>query len=225
MIKSIAFSCLHLLGLLSLQAQDFDKDSIYYTPLERNLNKKDSQPTELSRKHNYFFTVLSGTLIGSSGVSSEGFASYSFSTTHGIRLGKRLGLGAGVGYDSYLNWNAMPIFASLSYDVIGKKNKLFVQLNYGKSLIKKAENQYEYSVSTYEGRSMINPSLGYKFVYENLRLYVQAGLKVQNITIRSEYPIYYTYSYRSIAPLPNTTFSKTDLTLNRFYFSIGFGWK
>ncbi len=223
MIKSVIFSFGCILGLMSLQAQDFDKDSIYYTPLEPRLTKE-SQRIEVNRKGRYFFTVLSGTLIGNNGISGDGFATYSFSTTHGVRLGNRLGLGAGVGFDSYLDWKAIPIFASLSYDLIGKRNKLFVQLNYGKSLVKKAENQYEYGVTTYEGRSMINPSLGYKFVYDNLKLYIQAGWKIQNITFRSEYPTYYTYTVRSIAPMPNASYSKTDLTLNRFYFSIGFGW-
>ncbi len=224
MIKAVIFSFVYILGLLSLQAQDFDKDSIYYTPLEPR-QRKDNQLIEVNRKVRYFFNVLSGTLIGNSGISGDGFATYSFSTTHGVRLGNRLGLGAGVGFDSYLDWKAMPLFISLSYDLIGKKNKLFVQLNYGKSLVKKSENQYEYGVTTYEGRSMINPSLGYKFAFDNLRLYIQAGLKMQNIKIRSEYPTYYTYAFQSLAPLPNSTYSKTDLTLNRFYFSIGFGWK
>ena len=104
--------------------QDFDRDSIYYTPIEKNLTKNNTQQQKPSDKNYYFFNFLSGTLIGSSGMNDKGLATFSFSTTHGVRLGNRLSVGAGVGFDSYLEWKAVPLFGSLSYDLLGKKNKI-----------------------------------------------------------------------------------------------------
>ncbi len=225
MMKGIALSVLYILMLLPSFAQDFDRDSIFYTPIEKGLTKKTIEPPEPKRKSHYYFNFLSGTLIGNSGINGEESATYSFTTTHGVRLGNRLSVGVGLGFDSYWGWKAMPVFGSLSYDLLGKKNRLFVQLNYGKSWVKKAESQYEYGTTTYNGGGMINPSLGYKIVYHDLRLYILAGFKMQKVNMYTEYPGYYSYANRLIAPTPNSSYSNTELSMNRAYFSIGFGWK
>lgn len=154
-----------------------------------------------------------------------GMATFTFSTVHGVRIGKRLSAGAGLGFDSYLGWIAMPLFGSLSYDLFGKKNKVFVQLNYGTALVNKVTTGYEYGNASNTGSRMFNPSLGYKIASGNLRLYIQAGYKMQKIDMYNVYPVYYSTSFRSIAPTPNSSYSNTELSMNRAYFSIGFGWK
>ncbi|MBK5278171.1 MAG: hypothetical protein JJE09_04830 [Bacteroidia bacterium] len=214
---------LFVLVAFTASSQDFDRDSIYYTPIEKKAHPH--RPISSDKNSHYFFNFLSGTLIGGSGIYDSEIATFSFSTTHGVRLGKRFGVGAGVGFDSYSSWKALPFFGTLSYDLLGKKNRLFAQLNYGVSHVKKVKSQYEYGSTTHEGGTMISPSLGYKIVYGDLRLYISVGYKSQKIFLHSEYPAYYSYAFSIRAPGPNSSFNDTALSLNRAYFSIGFGWK
>jgi hypothetical protein len=226
MIKYSALVGLAVLTVFTSAAQNFDSDSIYYTPIERASAKIEVERNLPDKKIHYFFNFLSGTLVGGSGMNGEGMATFTFSTVYGARFGKRLSVGAGLGFDSYLGWKAMPFFGSLSYDLFGKSNKVFVQLNYGIALVNKVTTGYEYGNTTnYNGRGMFNPSLGYKIVNENLRLYIQVGYKMQRINMNNVYPVYYSTSFRSIAPTPNSYYTDTELSINRAYFSIGFGWK
>lgn len=226
MMKYSVLSALAILAVFTSVAQNFESDSIYYTPIERTIAKIDTEHIDMPHKKiHYFFNFLSGTLVGGSGINEEGMATFTFSTLHGARIGKRLSAGAGLGFDSYLGWKAMPLFGSLSYDLFGKKNKVFVQLNYGTALVSKVITGNEYGNASHTGSRMFNPSLGYKIASGNLRLYIQAGYKMQKIDMYNVYPVYYSTSFRSIAPTPNSSYSNTDLSMNRAYFSIGFGWK
>ncbi len=225
MIKSSILTSLFALITLTTVAQNFEGDSIYYTPLGKNIVQKATLEPLLVKNARYFFAFQSGALMGGSVIGEKGMTTFSFATTHGVRLGKRFGVGVGAGFDSYFGWKALPLFGSVSFDVLGKKNKVFVQVNYGGAWVKKAKSPYEYGATTYDGGRMINPSVGYKIVYGDVRLYIQVGYKLQRITMNSEYPSYFSYSYSRIAPLPNSSFSKTELSMNRAYFSIGFGWR
>ena len=226
MTKYSVLSGLAILVVFNTVAQDFDSDSIYYTPIERTITKVDTESINLPDKRiHYFFNFLSGALVGGSGINEEGMATFTFSTVHGVRIGKRLSAGAGLGFDSYLGWKAMPLFGSLSYDLFGKRNKVFVQLNYGTAWVSRIMTGYEYGNTSHTGSKMFNPSLGYKISSGNLRLYIQAGYKIQKINMYAVYPGYYSYANRLIAPTPNSSYSNTELSMNRAYFSIGFGWK
>ena len=81
--------------------------------------------TTLKKKVSYFFTFGMGAMIGCNACQSTGnVANFTTSSVHGIQIGKRLSLGAGVGFDSYENWKTMPIFGSASFDLFGRKNKI-----------------------------------------------------------------------------------------------------
>ena len=87
----------------------------------------DAQDSLSKRKIEYYFQFQSGALIGCTSCSDGKQISFSGSTTHGIKIGRKLRVGAGVGLDSYFEWNTMPLFGSVSWDLIGKKNVLFVK--------------------------------------------------------------------------------------------------
>src|SRR6218665_722584 len=76
------------------------------------------------KTNNYFFVVQTGALLGDK-------VTFSSSTIHGIKLSKRLRAGAGIGFNSYEDAQALPLFGSMSLDLFGKKNTVFVQMDYG----------------------------------------------------------------------------------------------
>src|SRR5688500_17542250 len=84
-------------------------------------------------KVRYFYNFLAGGLLGDEGQGTG----FSISTIHGVRK-NRLALGAGVGYDSYYDWRAIPAFGSISYDFAKvKRNAFYLQVNAGYSYAKK----------------------------------------------------------------------------------------
>lgn len=164
------------------------------------------------RKVVYFNNVLAGGLFGESGQESG----LSLSTTHGIRWG-RMALGAGVGFDSYLHWKAVPFFGSISVDLARiKQNAFYFQINAGNSFAEKINREtWLFDYREY-GSTMIGTTAGYRINTDKLTLYIAAGHKFQRVH----------YSYN---PSPwssewggSTFFVEEDM--NRFLVQIGFGW-
>ena len=180
------------------------------------------------RKSNvaYYFTFGMGAMIGCEQCHTTGpTASFSASMVHGVRIGKKGSVGAGIAFDAYENWKTLPVFGSASWDLFGKKNKVFVQMNYGyaSAWINKDTKYYGYKGS--EGGKMINPLLGYRIQSGNVRLVFSLGYKVQRVFSRYEYPTYYTLATNdNFAPLPAST-KEIRIDMNRFVVGMAVGWK
>jgi hypothetical protein len=117
------------------------------------------------------------------------------------------------------------VFGSASWDLFGKKNKVFVQMNYGYAgaWINKDMKDYGYKGS--EGGKMINPLLGYRIQSGNVRLLFSLGYKVQRVFSRFDYPTYYAYpTYDKFAPLPAST-KEIRIDMNRFVVGMAVGWR
>jgi len=178
---------------------------------------KDSLQT---KKVGYFFSVQTGAMFGDQ-------VTFSSSTIHGLRLGKKLRVGAGVGFDSFEDAQTLPLFGSTSWDLFGKKNVVFVQVNYGWvpwawSLALKDV----YGFKKIDGGETFSAMIGYRIVYGDIRLAVLAGYRHQDITVYNEYPINY-YSFSSyIAPggYPYNS-QRIDERINRFAVSLSMGWR
>ena len=164
------------------------------------------------KKLTYFNTFLAGGLIGEKGKGTG----VTLSTIHGVRL-KRAAFGAGIGFDSYFDWKALPIFGSVSFD-FGKirANALFVQFNagYAETWLVRHEEAWMPPYREYGG-TMVASSLGYRITKERFSLYVMAGHKFQRAHITSE-PVLWS----SFAP---TVRQRIEEDMNRLVVQIGFG--
>ena len=239
---------------LTVCAQDFDADSIYYTPIpkvnpaeqSRKSNYSvDDESLEQPRKPNpfatglvssdsviseqfvgYFFNVQVGSLIGCSDCIAEKEVSFTASTVHGITIGKKLRVGGGVGFDSYYGWQTVPFFGSVSFDLLGSKNTnaFFIQCNYGWSSPWRTEKAWEVMQTSVEGGQMFYGMAGVRLKYYDLRLSFTLGGKVQEVYSYFDSPTYY-YDING-NPISGTS-SRTTIaeTMKRFAATVTIGWK
>lgn len=229
-MKGLGIFILMVSATVMALAQDFDSDSIYYTPIEKfpnhNLEEEKLPVVTDQNKVSYFFFIQSGALVGCKDCTFKREISFSTSTVHGITLGNKLRIGAGIGLDTYQNWQTLPIFGSISWDLFGNKNKnaLFIQFNYGWA--KARENKYTFAnYQIIDGGSMISTQVGYRIRYHDLRIALGVGSKYQKVSASYQYPSYY-YDYinnRSIEGDLNTVTLRESL--KRFSLMMAIGWK
>ena len=224
---SVIFLCVEV---ITLNAQNFDADSVYYSVIPKNNNqvrKKSSNDSDIeaSKKVSYFFNVQSGVLIGCKDCSFKHEVTVSAATTHGITIGKKLRLGAGVGFDSYQNWQTFPLFGSVSWDLFGSKNRnaLFIQFDYGSA--KPKANELTYSpYKDFDTGRMVSTQIGYRINYHDLKISLAIGSKYQRINASYQYPSYrYDFRGTPIIGTPNTTTLRESI--NRFSLMMAIGWK
>jgi hypothetical protein len=213
-------------------AQNNDSDSIYYTPIPtpkptRTLTRNDELKN--SRSIVYFFTIQAGALVGCNDCSNGKEFTFSAATTQGITIGMRLRTGIGLGFDSYQNWQTFPVYGMVSWDLIGNKDKnaVFVQMSYGWAhpwFVR--DGAYASYVadpfSDVQGGRTLNPQIGYRINYYDLKLSVAIGYKFQQIHYRK--PGYY-YPNCPQCDFPQLSFDDITQDMNRVQLVIGVGWK
>ncbi len=222
-----------LIAATAIQAQNFDADSVYYTPIPVAVKKedhrikvfRDSLPND--KPYGYFFNLQVGPLIGCSDCSKGKEITFTASTIHGITIGKKLRTGLGIGLDSYTEWHTMPIFGSVSWDVFGTKNTnaIFLQFNYGwsKPWRNKSREQYEYGFKDVDGGRMVNTQIGYRIKYHDVRIALSVGTKYQRVSANYEYPNYYYIQQGANQGASNTRVIQHSM--NRLQFALTVGWK
>jgi hypothetical protein len=135
-----------------------------------------AEPDSLSRIH-YFYSIHSGILTGSKGNGSTITASL----LQGVRY-KSFAVGAGLGYNTYLEWQTLPLFMFASADFArGRHGAFFVQCGAGYSKAWNLPVDAETFASNLEGRHYIHPLIGYRIKKDKLRLYLSAGYMFQRI--------------------------------------------
>lgn len=171
------------------------------------------------RKTGYFFSVQTGAIIGDQ-------VDLSFSTIHGFRIGKKLRLGAGIGFDSFKDVQVAPVFGSASWDLFGKKNVVFVQANYGWVPFAWSPTQKDvYGFDKASGGEMFSAMLGYRIAYGNARFAVMAGFRHQDVKTEYKYPYYFPTPWSSLY-LPDTNSTQAfSRNMNRFALTLSAGWK
>ena len=207
-------------------AQDYSGDSVFYTPISKIKKKSPTSALDQGRWINYFFTLQTGALIGCKDCSQVSDVSFTTSTVHGVTIGRKLRIGAGFGFDSYTDWQTLPIFGAVSWDLIGNKNSnaLFVQWNYGgaKAWMNKTAQEYGYKDSS--GGRTTSVQLGYRIKYYDLRISFSLGLRSQQVSSYNEYPTFYRGPTGQL--VAGTPSSKTNSEeLNRLQFSMTLGWR
>jgi hypothetical protein len=143
-----------------------------------------AQSDSTERKHfTYFNNLFAGGLLGEKGIGS----SLSASTNHGIRY-KRISAGAGVGYDAYGEWSAMPLTAFISYDIVtANNNALYVQCmgGYSYAWFRSPENNWVTIEYDSKGGGTLSPTIGYRIKADRWSLYLAMGYKFQRIKYES----------------------------------------
>lgn len=186
--------------------------------------QSERQDSLRKRKIEYYFQVQSGSLIGCNSCSDGKQINFSGSTTHGIKIGRKLRVGAGVGLDSYFDWNTMPVFGSVSWDLIGKKNALYVEFNYGGALASWRPIEYqEYGLQKTDAGKMYSYGLGYRIKYEKMHISIGVGRKTQLVTSYYEYPTYYWNNRNYILGDPSRKTVKNEM--NRLQVWLAVVWK
>ena len=149
-----------------------------------SLMRADAQSDSSASSSSCFFIIHSGALLGKKGYSTSATASL----MPGIRY-QRFGFGVGVGYDAYIDWRTLPLFAGVSYDLSrSKKRTMFLHINTGYS---KAWNPgadaapIDYSGG---GGFFYHPFLGYKVKHGKVSIHFTAGYKWQRLTWSWLYP-------------------------------------
>jgi len=151
---------------------------------------------------------------------------FSAATIHGITLGKKLRIGGGVGFDSFKDVNTMPMFGSASFDLFGKRNAVFVQATYGwASFAWSPSRKNDYGFKEAKGGEDISLMLGYRISSGDVRIAFLAGLKHQEIQIKSQYPVYYPWSWPSLPKGEEYNTAVLEQTMNRLVVSLSVGWR
>jgi len=238
-VKYTLLTILVAAGTLAI-GQDFDSDSVYYTSIPKQTEPKRA-PRQLFKdtvQNNqlieYFFTIQSGTLIGDgpaefvigcTDCDQRKEITFSAATIHGITIGRKLRTGLGIGFDTYKEWKTLPLFGSVSWDLLGTKNihALFIQANYGWSKPWRDNSGWDDPAST-EGGRMASALVGYRIRYHDATISLSIGPKTQRIYRHYEYPTYYYLSDGTVVEgTPNKTTIKEDL--GRLVISLSVGWK
>ncbi len=236
-IRQTIFLLLLMAGTSIGYAQNYDFDSVYYTPIPKpqaKIRKKAKEEIQLSKKIEYFFNVQTGLLVGCNDCGKAKELTFSATTVHGITIGRKLRAGLGLGFDSYQNWQTLPIYGVASWDLIGNKNKnaVFLQMAYGWAhpwFIR--DGAYgSYTSDPFSGASggrTINPQIGYRMKYYNLKLSMAVGYKFQRIHYSSAYFQLYpncpTCNYYITTNQISTTAITQDMSRVQLIMSVG--WK
>lgn len=219
----------------AIHAQNFDADSIYYTPIPKAAESAAKKPfprkifldtIQNDKLIQYFFNVQAGPLIGCNDCSQGKEVTFTSSTVHGITIGKKFRTGIGVGFDSYYSWQTLPLFGSVSWDLLGTKNTqaLFVQFNYGWSKPWRKKTEWEYGFAGIDGGRMANAQIGYRIKYHDLKISLAIGSKRQQVYTYFEFPTFIYLEDGTMVPgTPSTTTVKQDM--KRLMFSLAIGWK
>ena len=170
-----------------------------------------SDTTSISKnKIVYFNNFLAGGIFGK----AESGSGPSLLMTHGVRM-NRLAIGAGVGFDSYLDWKTLPVIGSIYFDFAKiKQNALFILFSAGYSNAWRIKGEDPILDEHARGGEMINSMVGYRIKANQFSLYISAGHKFQQVQ-RS-------YNPTPWSSVPGSKVSVEE-NMNRMVIQIGFG--
>jgi len=175
----------------------------------------------------YFLSLYSGPLISCKDCVGGRQVTSSTALVQGVTVGNRLRMGIGVGFDSYIGWQVMPVFVSGGFDVIGNKDKnaVFVQFNYGwtKPWLND-QLYYDYGNTKVTGGRMVHSQIGYRLKYGDIKISIAVGHKYQRLYSYYEYPSFiYDFNGRIVAGEPSRRTVRESLS--RLAVTVGIGWR
>lgn len=210
-----------------LQAQHVTDDSVQYTPIPIPVVKEkkahdSGETSKRDRKVVYFLLLQSGALVGCSQCGDATDVSFTTSAVNGVTIAKKIQAGVGLGFDTYLGWQTLPVYTSLGYDLFGSKNgnAFFIQLNYGYSKAWRLESFRGYSFERAEGGRMFASQAGYRIKYHDLNFSFMAGVKFQRVFSYYAYPTWNLFNGEYQQGTNNTTV-KQDMSRLMITMAVG----
>jgi hypothetical protein len=176
----------------------------------------------VKKEGRYFFSARAGmTLCGACDI--DGPTTGYLNIVQGIRLTPGSRLGVGFGLMSASQRVVVPIFGHFKVDLFGKKNKLFVEANYGVGSAWAQTRDEQWWTETVKAKSYFQPSIGYSIKYHDLKIGILMGMQVLKMVSVLSYPSYgWIADYRR-GGTPNTTEFKYDVS--RVMVGMSIGWR
>lgn len=129
-------------------------------------------------KFHYFFCLQTGGAFGKNGHGG----SLTNALIQGVRY-ERITFGVGVGYDVYTDWQVVPLFASVSFDVLRHgAGAAYVQMNGGYSDAWSSTLRDSPLFFIEKRNPYLNPLVGYRLAAGKMNVYLSAGYKFQRVT-------------------------------------------
>jgi hypothetical protein len=165
-----------------------------------------------------FVSLSSGVLAGEHPQTGKTLTSTT-SLSGGLKV-RQMRVGVGMGFDSYPEWQTMPLYGTIAFDLSKSTQGFFVQFSYGHSFAWMQENEFN-RPSKEEGGRMINPMIGYFFTTGPCRVGLSAGYKFQRVWAR------YDYLYNPTSSFWPGYGNQTTITQNieRVVVSLSVGWR
>lgn len=133
-------------------------------------------------KPSWFMTIDVGLLFARNAIESGP----SIRMRQGIRY-DRFALGAGVGYDLYEHWRALPVFTGMSFDFVQRSAQaLYLEVDAGYSPTWYRTNEVTEAARRDAGGYFLHPSLGYRGGVGKVQIHISAGYKIQNVEWHQE---------------------------------------
>lgn len=175
-----------------------------------------------TKKFRHYFNLGSGMLFCKScGNSANGVAAPWL--IDGVEFKNRWRLGAGVAYNALGTANAIPYFGSLGGDLFGKKNKIFIEFNYGAAVMRVKDRATDYGFKSMTAPVYLQISAGHSWKFERIRFNLHVGYQYLKTITRYEYGQGYYYpSFSSFRYVPA---SEDEITWSpkRIFFGLSVG--
>jgi hypothetical protein len=190
-----------------------------------NNNPADSLP---SRKSSRYYLSVRSAILPCTSCRMDGKISGLLSTVHGFKLNRTFGVGVGAGLTSAGDVWLAPVFGNLRMNMDWKKekkNKLFLEFNYGWGFSPTAEVAFPNGSQSTKCKRYFQPSIGYSIRYHDLRIGIMLGTQSVKMETRSEYQgYYYGYGIADWRPsAPNVT--EFEYVASRLLLGISIGWR
>lgn len=178
------------------------------TVLQSSAQQKDS--LHAKKKFTYGATVQAGLLKGESNTALQ------LQSIHGVQYKTWFG-GIGIGIDHY-HIRTVPVFASVSKDLLNKSNTAFVYADLGAQMVwLRNKEEWQYGNLDFKAGVYYNAGAGYKLdLAKKHALLVSAGYSLKKISYSSSY----TYPCYN-APCPEYK-NVTEYVLRRISLRLGF---
>lgn len=187
-------------------------------------------PDSLIKKPSRYYLSFRSAILPCSTCEMDGKVVGLLTTVHGFKINETFGIGVGAGLTSAGNIWLVPVFGNLRINApreAHKRNRLFLDLNYGRGLAPTYREEFNYGGSqTTECRGYVQPSIGYSIAYYDIRIGIMIGLQSVKMTTKAEYPGYYYSNWAfasSMVPTPNVT--EFEYAAKRLMVGVSIGWR
>lgn len=165
--------------------------------------------------HEFYF----GLMTGKAGEYSSNENHISLELINGYRFNRFLGLGLGTGYQSYTGIDAVPVFLSITGDILTDRITPYYFINAGYGFGIDRSDEWE-NYTKVKGGLMYNPGIGFKFRLKKMYISSSVAYRFQQAQFISEQEV---YSFNDFIGSSRFLPQERTRKFNRLEFKIGIG--